>query len=153
MIYPDLYYKISDFKIKEKHGKFYIFDDVRKKYVVLTEEEWVRQNFVKYLIMKKGYGEGLIGIEKSTKYNLQKKRMDILAYNKLADPILIVECKSYNKKLTNDVLNQVASYNYSIKAPFLAITNGISKVVIKIDYVNNNVSIIEDIPHYEKINI
>ena len=54
MMYPDLYYKISDFKIKEKHGKFYIFDDIRKKYVVLTEEEWVRQNFVKYLIMKKG---------------------------------------------------------------------------------------------------
>ena len=102
----DLYYKISDFKIKEKHGKFYIFDDIRKKYVVLTEEEWVRQNFVKYLIMKKGYAEGLIGIEKSTKYNLQKKRMDIVAYNNSAEPILIVECKSFSKPLTIEVLNQ-----------------------------------------------
>ena len=73
MMYPDLYYKISDFKIKEKHGKFYIFDDIRKKYVVLTEEEWVRQNFVKYLIMKKGYAEGLIGIENQPSIICKKK--------------------------------------------------------------------------------
>ena len=79
--------------------------------MVLTEEEWVRQNFVKYLILKKGYAEGLIGIEKSTKYNLQKKRMDIVAYNNSAEPILIVECKSFSKPLTKEVLNQVASYN------------------------------------------
>ncbi len=139
MMYPDLYYKISDFKIKEKHGKFYIFDDIRKKYVVLTEEEWVRQNFVKYLIMKKGYAEGLIGIEKSTKYNLQKK----------AEPILIVECKSFSKPLTKEVLNQVASYNYSLKAPFLSITNGLSKFVLEVNYSKNKIELVDDIPEYK----
>lgn len=149
MMYPDLYYKISDFKIKEKHGKFYIFDDIRKKYVVLTEEEWVRQNFVKYLILKKGYAEGLIGIEKSTKYNLQKKRMDIVAYNNSAEPILIVECKSFSKPLRKEVLNQVASYNYSLKAPFLSITNGLSKFVLEVNYSKNKIELVDDIPEYK----
>ena len=75
--------------------------------------------------------------------------MDIVAYNNFAEPVLIVECKSFSKPLTKEVLNQVASYNYSLKAPFLSITNGLSKFVLKVDYSKNRIELIGDIPEYK----
>lgn len=117
-------YPEPDFRIKNKEGKESIFDILRKKWVVLTPEEWVRQNFIKYLIEDKKYPSSLIATEKELRLGELKKRFDILVYDKNHKPWLMVECKSMEVKLDEAVLQQVLRYNISIPVKFLVITNG-----------------------------
>jgi len=117
--YPD-----PDFRIKKEEGKESIFDILRKKWIVLTPEEWVRQNFIKYLVGIKKYPSSLIATEKELKLGELKKRFDILVYDKNHMPWLMVECKSMEIKLDEAVLQQVLRYNISIPVKFLVITNG-----------------------------
>ncbi len=117
-------YPEPDFRIKSKEGKESIFDVLRKKWVVLTPEEWVRQNFIKYLIELKKYPSSLIATEKELKLGELKKRFDILVYDKDHKPWLMVECKSMDVKLDEAVLQQVLRYNISIPVKFVVITNG-----------------------------
>ncbi|HQW91578.1 MAG TPA: type I restriction enzyme HsdR N-terminal domain-containing protein [Ferruginibacter sp.] len=117
-------------KIKEKSGqpgsakKEFIFDDIRKKWVALTPEEWVRQNFLQYLIQVKKYPASLIAIEKEIKLGELKKRFDIVVYGSDTKPWMIVECKEMNVPLDKTVLDQVLRYNISMQVPYLVITNG-----------------------------
>ncbi|MBL7703305.1 MAG: type I restriction enzyme HsdR N-terminal domain-containing protein [Ferruginibacter sp.] len=111
-------------KIKKENGKEYIFDELRKKWVVLTPEEWVRQNFLQYLIQVKKYPASLIAIEKEIRLGDLKKRFDMVVYDAETKPWLIVECKEMNVKLDRTVLDQALRYNVSLKVPFLVITNG-----------------------------
>ena len=117
-------YPEPDFRIKNEGGKESIFDILRKKWVVLTPEEWVRQNFIKYLIEDKKYPSSLIATEKELRLGELKKRFDILVYDKNHKPWLMVECKSMEVKLDEAVLQQVLRYNISIPVKFLVITNG-----------------------------
>ena len=117
--YPD-----PDFRIKKEEGKESIFDILRKKWIVLTPEEWVRQNFIKYLIEDKKYPSSLIATEKELRLGELKKRFDILVYDKNHMPWLMVECKSMEIKLDEAVLQQVLRYNISIPVKVLVITNG-----------------------------
>ena len=111
-------------KIKEEQAKEFIFDEFRKRWILLTPEEWVRQNFLQYLTQIKKYPASLIAIEKEIKLGELKKRFDIVVYDKETKPWMIVECKEMNVTLNKYVLDQVLRYNISLKVPYLVITNG-----------------------------
>lgn len=112
------------FKIKNENGKEYIFDKNRKIWLLLTEEEWVRQNFIGYLEKDLHYPSSLIAVEKEIQLGELKKRFDILVYDHLHQPWMLVECKSPAVPLTPSVLQQVLRYNITIPVPFIIITNG-----------------------------
>lgn len=111
-------------KIKEEAGREIIFDEIRKRWVILTPEEWVRQNFLQYLTSVKNYPASLIAVEKEIKLGELKKRFDIVVYDKSTKPWMIVECKEMNVSLDRSVLEQVLRYNLSLQVPYLVITNG-----------------------------
>jgi hypothetical protein len=136
------------FKIKNRENKLYIFDIIRKKYVVLTPEEWVRQHFVHYLNMDKKYPKSIIAIEKQLKYNGLIKRTDILVFDKLGQPDIIVECKSPNIKISQDTFDQIARYNLKLNANFLVVTNGIQHFYCKLDHQNKQYVFLEDLAQY-----
>ena len=111
-------------KIKEEKSKEFIFDEFRKRWVLLTPEEWVRQNFLQYLTLIKKYPASLIAIEKEIKLGELKKRFDIVVYDADTKPWMIIECKEMNVQLDKAVLDQALRYNISLKVPYLVITNG-----------------------------
>ncbi len=113
------------FRIKKENNKEFIFDPLRKKWLLLTPEEWVRQNFVQYLIKVSQYPPALIALEKEIWLGELKKRFDILVYNKEHQPWMIVECKAGNVTLTDQTLQQALRYNISVPVDFILITNGI----------------------------
>jgi hypothetical protein len=112
-------------KIKQEPGKEMIFDEVRKQWVLLTPEEWVRQNFLQYLIQVKNYPAALIAVEKEIYLGDIKKRFDIVVYDKNTQPWMLVECKEMNVELNNMVLSQALRYNINLQVPYLVITNGV----------------------------
>ena len=136
--------------LKEENGNHFIFDDIRKKYLRLTPEEWVRQNFVKYLIDEKKYPASLIVIEKGLKLNELSKRADILIY-KDSSPILLVECKAPTVKISQDTFDQISRYNLTFKVPYLMVTNGMSHYCCQIDFENNSYHFLEDIPEFGEL--
>lgn len=113
------------FKIGKREGAECIFDPFRKKWIVLTPEEWVRQNFLQYLVQTLHYPASLIAVEKETRLGELKKRFDILVYDKAHSPWLMVECKATDVELNEPVLQQVLRYNISLPVTYLVITNGI----------------------------
>ncbi|MDQ3073839.1 MAG: type I restriction enzyme HsdR N-terminal domain-containing protein, partial [Bacteroidota bacterium] len=115
-----------DHNLKKERGKLYIFDSVRKKFVLLTPEEWVRQHFVWFLITQKKVSLSLVGLEKSRKYNEIDKRTDIIVWKDILQPWLLVECKSSHINVDDHGVFQLLTYNKSLQAPFLAVTNGIT---------------------------
>src|SRR5690349_2596195 len=113
-----------DFNIKKEGEKRYIFDNIRKTWLLLTEEEWVRQNFVACLIKTLKYPASLIALEKEIYVNELKKRFDVLVYDKTHKPWMLVECKAPHVALSEDVLQQVLRYNISVPVQYIVITNG-----------------------------
>ncbi|MDQ2177563.1 type I restriction enzyme HsdR N-terminal domain-containing protein [Marinifilum sp. D714] len=139
------------FKIKSDLQRKLIFDSIRKKYVVLTPEEWVRQNFIRYLVEEKDYPASLIAVEKKVDVNLLPQRSDIVLYNRNANPVMIVECKASKIKITQDVFNQIARYNMKLRVPFLVVTNGLRHFCCYMDYEKKSFKFLEDIPNYQSI--
>ena len=133
------------FKIKNIENEDYIFDEIRKKYIKLTKEEWVRQNCVNFLVKEKKFPQVLINVEKTLKINNLSKRYDIVVYNSDGSIKLLVECKSPEIKITQKTFDQIAIYNMSLKADLLMITNGINHYYCKIDYKNQCYKFINDI--------
>jgi hypothetical protein len=117
-------YPEPDFRIKKATGKEFIFDTLRKKWLVLTPEEWVRQNFVQYLIKFKNYPSSFIALEKEIMLGELKKRFDILVYDNNHQPWMMIECKAAEVKLDDAVLQQVLRYNISVPVQFIVITSG-----------------------------
>ena len=111
-------------KIKNENGKEFIFDSIRKKWIVLTPEEWVRQNFLQYLIVVKKYPASLIAVEKEIAVGELKKRFDIVVYDNNTNPFIIVECKKMNVDLNEKALFQAMRYNIPLQVKYLVITNG-----------------------------
>ena len=112
------------FRIKKEEGKEFIFDSLRKKWIVLTPEEWVRQNFIQYLLQEKNYPSTLIAIEKEIRLGELIKRFDILVYDNNHHPWMMIECKAGVIKLDAKVLNQLLRYNISVPVNYLIVTNG-----------------------------
>lgn len=136
------------FKFLKKENRLYIFDSFRKKYVVLTPEEWVRQNFLTYLVEGKGYKSSLIAVEASIKYHSMQKRCDALVYNTKGKIIMIIECKSAQTELSQKVFDQAVRYNYPLQVKYLTITNGLVHYCCEIDYNTGNYVFLNDIPAY-----
>lgn len=134
------------FRIKSTENIFYIFDVIRKKYVVLTPEEWVRQHVVHYLIYTKKFRQSFINIEKAFKINGIKKRYDIVVYNPDGSIYLLVECKQPSVAITQDVFDQIARYNLELNAKFLLVTNGLQHIYCKLDLKNEKYLFLPDIP-------
>ena len=114
----------NDFKVRQQSGVHEVFDSIRKKWLVLTPEEWVRQNFIQYLIISKNYPASLIALEKEIKVGELKKRCDIVVYNRNAEPWMIIECKEMNVPLSEKTLDQILRYHIALPAEYLIITNG-----------------------------
>ncbi|SDR83294.1 Type I restriction enzyme R protein N terminus (HSDR_N) [Polaribacter sp. KT25b] len=138
-----------NFKLKSKENKTLIFDKLRKKYMVLTPEEWVRQHYVSFLIEEKNYPTSLIALEKQLTINNRKKRTDILVFNTDGNPEIIVECKAPSIKITQDTFDQIARYNLKLKANFLIVTNGLEHFYCKMDFENETYIFLKEIPDYK----
>jgi hypothetical protein len=138
-----------NFKFKSSENKTLIFDKLRKKYMVLTPEEWVRQHFVYFLIEEKKYPVSLIAIEKQLTINNLKKRSDILVFNTDGKPEIIVECKAPSIKITQDAFDQIARYNLKLKANYLIVTNGLEHFYCKMDFKNETYVFLKMIPDYK----
>ena len=116
------------FKIKREQEKPYIFDAIRKMWLLLTEEEWVRQNFVNYLVAVMQYPSTMIALEKEIQLHDLKKRFDVLVYNQSHQPWLLVECKAPQVALSESVLQQALRYNMSVPVDYIIITNGATTI-------------------------
>ena len=145
---PQLNLPNAVLKTKLVEGTTQVFDAVRKKYLVLTPEEWVRQHFIHYLNSEKKYPLGLMGVEKMVKYNEQSTRADIVLYTAEGKPNMIVECKAPKVKITQDAFNQIAKYNCKLRVDFLVVTNGMQHFCCAMDYVNNKITFLEEIPNF-----
>lgn len=122
-----------DAKVKSEDGQTFIYDSIRKKYLVLTPEEWVRQHFIKLLVNHLNYPSGLFQLERQHEYFKSKKRSDILVMDQTGQPFLLIECKAYDVKINQSALNQIATYNKTIEAPFIGVTNGMQHFAWKLE--------------------
>lgn len=138
-------------KVVVKDGKRNIFDPLRRKYVALTPEEWVRQHFINFLISCKGYPGSLLANEIAITLNGTSKRCDSILFDRQGQPQMIVEYKAPTVKITSKVFDQIARYNIVLKVKFLIVTNGIDHYCCKVDYQNNRCVFLKDIPDYEEL--
>lgn len=138
-------------KISGKGNKAVIFDNLRMKYVSLTPEEWVRQHFVHYLIEHKHYPAGLLANEVELKIGNKKLRCDSILYNKVLEPVMIIEYKAPIIQLNQKVFDQIATYNLLLHVDYLIMSNGIQHVCCKMDYKNEKYLFLKDIPDYNNI--
>ncbi|MFO7869025.1 MAG: type I restriction enzyme HsdR N-terminal domain-containing protein [Bacteroidales bacterium] len=147
-------YKLSlpqyNLSLKKIQNKLYVFDILRKKFVRLTPEEWVRQHMIHYLIHEKKYPRSLMNSEVGLEVYSLQKRADILSYDTTGKPLVLVECKSPDVSITQMVFEQIAHYNIAMKAPFLVVTNGIDSFVCHIDFDKKKYTFLSTIPEYEK---
>ena len=140
----------AELSIKSKENKQFIFDIIRKKYMVLTPEEWVRQHVVHYLVNQKNYPKSIIAVEKQLTLNTLKKRFDVLVFNTKGLPELIIECKAPNVKITQDTFDQIARYNLKLNANYLMVTNGLQHYYCQMDTKNEKYVFLEDLPDYSR---
>jgi len=136
------------FRFKNSENKPYIFDEIRKKFVVLQPEEWVRQHCVQYLINEKKYPKSLINVEKELKINNLKKRYDIVIFNSDGSIHLIVECKAPKTTINQNAFDQIARYNLALNATYLMVTNGLNHYYCSIDFEEERYQFLKDIPQY-----
>jgi hypothetical protein len=137
-----------DYSIKKADGKVWIFDVIRKKFIVLTPEEWVRQHFIHYMINSLKYPKALVKVEGGLSYNQLQKRSDIVVYNREGVPWMIVECKSPDQKLNQQTLQQVSVYNNTLRATYIAVTNGLVHVCCKMDWDEKQSVLLDVFPQY-----
>lgn len=136
--------------LRKQEGKVWIFDIIRKKYIVLTPEEWVRQHFIHYLIDQFKYPRSLFRVESGLMYNKLQKRSDIVIHNRQGKPWMLIECKSPIIKLTQQAFNQVAVYNMTVGARYVAVTNGMAQFCFEaIKEPGGEVKFLESFPSFK----
>jgi type I site-specific restriction endonuclease len=150
-MFPKLSFPEVTFSTFYENGKTLIYDEIRKKKVVLTPEEWVRQHVVHYLWKHRGLAQGRIGVEVSLRYQSLKKRADVVYYNTSGKPALLVECKAPEVSLGQEVLDQAARYNIVLKVPYLLITNGLKHYILEIDPEHESFRFLKSFPSTDEI--
>lgn len=140
-----------DLKFKDIEEQRYVFDIIRKKYVVAGPEEIVRQHLVHFLIHHRNFPKNLINVEKKVQLGQLSRRTDLVAFNRTGTPILIGECKAPSIYITQKVFEQIGQYNMALKVHWLLITNGLSHFCCKIDLKNKQFEFVKDIPFYENL--
>jgi len=138
------------FKISDDNGTLTLFDEIRKKTIIITPEEWVRQHFVQYLIKQKNYPRSLIKLEGGLKLNTLQKRTDIVVFNPSGQRILMVECKAPSVTIDQKTFDQIARYNMVHKVSLLAVSNGLQHYYCTIDHEKCTYRFIEELPGYVK---
>ncbi|WP_308993607.1 type I restriction enzyme HsdR N-terminal domain-containing protein [Mariniflexile litorale] len=136
------------FRFKNSENKISIFDCIRKKFVILQPEEWVRQHCILYLMEEKGYPKSLINIEKELIVNDLKKRYDIVVFSNDGSIYLIVECKAPSITISQQTFDQIAQYNRVLNANYLMVTNGLNHYYCQMDFENERYDFLKDIPNY-----
>jgi hypothetical protein len=138
-------------KIKQSRNKSWIFDGIRKKYLVLTPEEWVRQHFINYLVQHLHYPKSLISPERGTTYNALAKRTDICVYDTNGAVCLLVECKATSVKITEAAVHQVTTYNQTVRAPYVVLTNGQEHYCWQVNFESKTTIPLTGIPEYRQL--
>lgn len=141
-----------NFRIKMIDEKLHIFDSQRKKYISLTPEEWVRQNFIRFLIEEKKFPKAYLAIEKQISINGMKKRCDAILYNLDAIPVMIIEFKAPTVRINQQTFDQAAVYNSKLKVDFLIISNGMDHYCCKVNTEQASYSFFKEIPDYTELN-
>jgi hypothetical protein len=141
------------YAVKIKNGEKFrlIWDCLRRKYVALTPEEWVRQHFVNYLIAEKSYPVALVTNEKQITLNNRLRRCDTIVYDRLLSPVMIVEYKSPEVCITQEVFDQIVRYNMALKVNYLVVSNGLQHYCCRMDYGNRSYQYMEEIPKYDEL--
>ena len=148
---PELNLPSFDKKVIQKDGKPFIFDIIRRQYVALTPEEWVRQHFVHFLISEKGYPQSLMANEVQLKLNGMSRRCDTVAYDRTLRPRVIVEYKAPTVNITQQVFDQICRYNMVLQVDYLIVSNGLAHYCCKVDNTTHTYTFLKDIPSYEEV--
>lgn len=135
------------FRFKSSENKTLVFDEIRKKFVVLAPEEWVRLHVVQFLIKDKNYPKSLINVEKQLKLNQTTKRYDVVVFNNDGSIYLIVECKAPSIPINQPTFDQIARYNLALKSQYLMVTNGLDHYYCQMDFENERYVFLRDIPN------
>ena len=143
-----LNFKDYVFRFKNTDQKIAVFDEIRKKFVVLTPEEWVRQHVVQFLINEKKYPKSLVNVEKLLTINGLTKRYDAVVFNNDGSIFILVECKAPQIKITQTVFDQIARYNMTMQSEYLMVTNGLDHYFCQMDYANEKYCFLKELPDY-----
>lgn len=137
-----------NFRFKNSENKTAIFDEIRKKFIILTPEEWVRQNVVQYLLQQKKYPKSLINVEKLLKINGLVKRYDVVVFNNDGSIFILVECKAPEIKISQTTFDQIARYNMTLQSEYLMVTNGLNHYFCQMDFENERYAFLRELPDY-----
>jgi len=140
------------FRIRQQGDKKQVFDVVRKKYVALTPEEWVRQHFIHFLMDQKHYPAGLVAVEMPVAVNGLKQRADVVVYNRKGRPVVVVECKAPSVSVSKAVFDQAARYNMQLQVDYLIVTNGLQHYCAHLNGTGNDYQMMADFPDFDQIN-
>ncbi|SHM67920.1 type I restriction enzyme HsdR N-terminal domain-containing protein [Flavobacterium xinjiangense] len=143
-----LNFQLYNFRFKNSENKVSIFDEIRKKFIILTPEEWVRQHVVQYLLDEKKYPKSLINVEKVLKVNGLRKRYDVVVFNPDGSIFILIECKAPEIKIAQATFDQIARYNMTMQSQFLMVTNGLNHYFCQMDYKNEKYTFLENLPNY-----
>ena len=146
-----LHFPNYNFRFKNNENKVSIFDEIRKKFIILTPEEWVRQHVVQFLMVEKKYPKSLINVEKVLKINDLRKRYDVVVFNPEGTIHILVECKAPEVKIDQTTFDQIARYNLTLKATYLMVTNGLNHYFCQMDFENEKYHFLQDLPEYNTI--
>lgn len=138
-----------DYVLKKEAGKVFILDIIRKKYLVLTPEEWVRQHFIHYLLTTLQYPKALIKVEGGLSFNRLQKRSDIVVFDRKGSPWMVIECKAPDQKLSQQTLHQASVYNHTLQAKYLVVTNGLVNVCCEVDWAAAKTIVLDQMPVYK----
>ena len=138
-----------NFRTEDRDGKKFIFDEVRRKFISLTSEEWVRQNVIHYLIYDRKFSKSLIAVERGIELNGLQKRFDVVVFGNDGNPKMIIECKASEEKLDGKVFEQIARYNLSLNVDYLWVTNGVFNFCCKL---KNKIELLKEVPSTKEIN-
>ena len=145
-----LNFPVYDFRFKNSENKVHIFDVIRKKFVVLQPEEWVRQHVVQYLLTDKKYPKSLVNIEKQLTINKITKRYDVVVFKSDGSIFLLVECKAPSIQINQKVFDQIARYNMQLDASYLMVTNGMKHYYCEMDYTEEKYRFLPAIPDFSR---
>lgn len=142
-----------NFRFKNSENKVAIFDEIRKKFVILSPEEWVRQHVVQFLLLDKKYPKSLVNVEKLLKVNGLTKRYDAVVFNSDGTIFILVECKAPEVKITQQTFDQIARYNLTMKAEYLMVTNGYNHYFCQMDFENEKYNFLGELPEFTNKNL
>ena len=148
-MFPDLNFPKAELRLRSENNQPQVFDIIRKKLVVLTPEEWVRQHVLHFLVHEKDFPQGLIEVEKSIKLFNTDKRVDILVRTSQLKPLLLIECKEPGVKLGQEEVSQLARYQITLDAPYSFLTNGLQHFIMK--HNDNKITYLENLPKYTEM--